>query len=437
MECPSATHALPDEEPESQGCLIAVTEGPDAGREIDLARGYITIGTSGDCDLTLNDAAVSSFHLRVEVESRGIRIRDLGSTNGTRYLGTRVVDAFVRHGATLRIGRSILQLRAPSRLPATSLSDRESYGSLIGASASMRRLYRQLEALEPHDDVPIIISGETGTGKELVARAIHAHSLRAGKPYLVFDCAGVSENLLASELFGHVRGAFTGATGQRQGVFERCRGGTVFIDELGELPLEMQPKLLRVLETGSVLPLGASQRVDCQFRPIAATHRDLEEMVRDGNFREDLLFRMNVLRVHVPPLRHRREDIPLLMSHFQREMGLDDPSLSPETVELFVSGYDWPGNIRELRNAMHRARLGHPPEPTGKRGRGDRGLHVDLEQPLAESKKRLVEAFELDYLVGQLERSQGNIGQAARSSRMDRSQFKRLMRKHGLLPKRS
>ena len=302
----------------------------------------------------------------------------------------------------------------------------------------MRQLYATLERLE-QTDYAVLITGETGVGKELVAQELHRASTRAGGPLIVLDCAGVTPNLVESELFGHVRGAFTGAHADRKGVFERAHGGTVLIDEIGELPLELQPKLLRVLESKSVSPVGGSGRLPVDFRLLAATNRDLRAEVEAGRFRADLFFRINVISVSVPPLRERRGDIPALMSHFLAEHGLSDLSLSPPTVELFTSTYDWPGNVRELKNAVARVSIiGEPAGPAeladGAAAPGTQaGVSVDLDEPLSRAKRRLVDAFEREYLAMQLERTGGNIGQAARSSQMDRSQFKRLLRRHGLL----
>ncbi|MBI5509444.1 MAG: sigma-54-dependent Fis family transcriptional regulator [Deltaproteobacteria bacterium] len=423
---------------QEQGCMVRVAEGADQGAELDLPSGAAVIGTRDDCDLTLTDSAVSGRHLQLEVTSDGIVAVDLGSTNGTFYMETRVERAIVKHGASLRIGRTRLVLLSKEVPIAMKASTRTSYGALVGSSPAIRRLYAVLEQLEAFESSTLIL-GETGVGKELVAREIHAHSKRARGPFEVCDCGALSPTLIESELFGHTKGAFTGAHADHRGVFERGDRGTVFLDEIGELPAELQPKLLRVLDTHALRRVGGTDTFNVDVRVVAATNRDLGALVKSGKFRQDLFYRLEIITVRVPALRERREDVPLLIEHFLRSLGQGDLTLSPTTVELFATGYDWPGNIRELKNAVERVRtIGALPENLdrsgGTTGRADgTSVDIDIDGPFQEAKRRLVTAFEHDYLEARIKQSNNNISQAARSSGMERSQFKRLLRKHGLL----
>jgi len=440
LKAPStlATEALQRGEPAAAGCRLVVMEGDDAGAELDLPAGAAVVGKSSSCDLQLADSAVSGQHLRIEVSAEGLRVTDLESTNGTFYLGGQLAQAVLPIGAVLRLGRTRLALASRQPVSGAGFSERDHYGAIVGGAPAMRRLYAMLERLEK-TEYTILVQGETGVGKELVAREVHLRSPRAKGPYEILDCASIPRELAESQLFGHVRGAFTGADRDHKGVFERARGGAVFLDEIGELSSDLQPKLLRVLENRQVHPVGGQGTIEVDARVIAATNRDLGDEVEAGRFREDLYFRLNVVTVVVPPLRDRREDIPALVRHFLQTMNLTEIEVSQETVELFTCGYDWPGNVRELRNAITRvASLGAMPEALQQAPpeAAAAALEVDTDAPFLEAKKRLVEAFEHDYLHSQMERSEGNIAKAARLSDMDRSYFKRLLKRHGLLPER-
>jgi DNA-binding NtrC family response regulator len=427
------TEALTTRQIDTDGCVLRVLDGPDRGRECDLPSGTITVGSNKSCELCLADPAVSGSHVRIDIVADGIRVTDLGSTNGTYYLETRLDQAVVAIGAVITVGRT--RVRVASREPdvGPGYSERDHYGDLLGSAPAMRKLYAQLERIEPVD-YSVLIQGPTGSGKELVAREIHRHSRRSAGPMEVLDCGAIAPSLIESTLFGHVRGAFTGATTAHQGVFERADGGTVFLDEIGELPVELQPKLLRVLETGEVTPLGggASRRTD--VRAIAATHRDLTELVGDGLFRQDLYFRLRVVALEVPALRARREDIPDLVRHIATEVSRGDVEISPATIELFTSGYDWPGNVRELRNAISSVvALGSVPEGIGGERRDAPPPEFSADEPFHDAKRRLVDAFERDYFRTQLNRADNNIAQAARLAGVDRSYFRRMLDRHGLL----
>ncbi|MBX3230453.1 MAG: sigma 54-interacting transcriptional regulator [Labilithrix sp.] len=310
----------------------------------------MVVGASADADLVIEDAAVSGFHAELDPRDDGLWIRDLGSLNGTFVGGVRVRETSVSSQASITIGGTVLQVdyeQGPS-LP-IELWRTDTFHSLVGQSPIMRELFAYLARVSP-SDASVLIRGETGTGKELVARSIHESSLRSQGPFVVVDCAALPENLLDAELFGHAKGAFTGANTVREGAIESANGGTVFLDEIGEVPLAMQPKLLRVLEQHTVRRLGESHHRKVDVRFVSATHRDLLAMVAQGRFREDLYFRLAVLPVVVPALRQRREDIELLVRYFA-----GGAELSPAFVEE-LSKMPWRGNVRELRNAVERAR---------------------------------------------------------------------------------
>jgi hypothetical protein len=337
------------------GCLLYVaTAGrKDQGRSLPFTSGKVVIGRDADCDLALDADSVSRRHVELTLRPDGIQVEDLGSTNGTTYLGKRIDRATLPIGSRLGVGScsvDILPLPGSDSLP---VSVRGSYGELVGASLPMRRLYSLLEALE-QSEAPVLVEGETGTGKELVARALHRHGPRPKKSLVVIDCGSVPIQLMESELFGYRQGAFTGAVRDRAGAFEQASGGTVFLDEIDELPLELQPKLLRVLETSQVKRLGEVEHKTVDVRIIAATKSDLQDEVSAGRFRQDLYYRLAVVQLHLPPLRERLEDIPLLVNHLVRGLtGGKVKRLPQETVESFLR-HGWPGNVRELRNAVQR-----------------------------------------------------------------------------------
>ena len=336
--------------------LVVVT-GPDRGLERDVVGTRISIGTADTNDIVLSDPMVSRRHCEIVVQSERYLLRDLGSTNGTSVSGTPVVEAFLTPGARIGLGQSEIVFQPKKKWVKLAISEADHFGDLYGKSPPMREVFGLLERVVK-TDLSVIIVGETGTGKELVARALHDHGSRAGKPFVVVDCGAVSENLIESELFGHERGAFTGADRARAGAFELAHTGTIFLDEIGELPLDLQPKLLRTLELGEVKRVGASRPLTVNVRIVAATHRDLRAQVRAGKFREDLFYRLCVVPVTVPPLRQRRGDVRALAESFlsasaPRGLGL---RWSEEAL-LRLEAYDWPGNVRQLRNVVQRALL--------------------------------------------------------------------------------
>ncbi|MCA3016518.1 MAG: sigma 54-dependent Fis family transcriptional regulator [Myxococcaceae bacterium] len=411
---------------------VTVTAGPDAGqtRAID---GRLVVGSHPDAGLSLKDTTVSRYHVELDARPDGVLVRDLESTNGTYLAGNRVTEMIVEDRATVTVGKTTLRIgmiEADVGLPAAQ----GSFGAAIGAAPAMKQLFGLLERVAPTDST-LLLLGETGTGKEVLARAVHQRSRRAARPFVVVDCGAVAPSLIESELFGHVRGSFTGATSDRNGAFLEADGGTIFLDELGELPLELQPKLLRVLESGAVRRVGEDKYRRVDVRVVAATHRDLEAELAAGRFRRDLYYRLAVVLVTVPALRDRLDDIPMLTQHFVQGMGRGDFELPRGLLARFAA-YHWPGNVRELRNLVERALAGAyvetlgPEAPPGVRA-GLVGEHL-TDLPFKEAKERLVESFTREYLVALLEKCQGNISQAAREAGIARNYVHRLVARYGL-----
>ncbi|MBX7100519.1 MAG: sigma 54-interacting transcriptional regulator [Myxococcaceae bacterium] len=327
---------------------VEVLTGAAAGTALELS-GQVLVGSGAEAQLRLNDAAVSRMHLELVPKPEGIRVRDLGSTNGTQIAGARLTEALIEEEAVLVLGATRLRvtiaeenLGRPQALP--------NFGPAIGESPAMRQLFGVLARVAPSDST-VMLLGETGTGKDVLTRALHEASHRRNQPLVVVDCAAVAANLIESDLFGHVKGSFTGAVSDRTGAFEQADGGTLFLDEVGELPLELQPRLLRVLERGTVRRVGDTRDRSVDVRVVAATHRNLEAMVRSGTFREDLYFRLAVVTLQVPSLKERGGDVKLLAEHFARARGAE----LPEGFLELLAAHPWPGNVRELRNAVERA----------------------------------------------------------------------------------
>jgi transcriptional regulator with PAS, ATPase and Fis domain len=406
---------------------VAVS-GPDRGRELVLSQGTYFVGKAEGCDLVLGDTAVSRRHLEVAVTADGVLVRDLGSKNGSFLGGARFTEVTVGVGAVVRIGETELRLTA-GRGPQLEPSSATAFGPLLGRSLAMREVFAVLERVAA-SDAPILIEGETGTGKELCAQAIHAASQRAAGPLTICDLGATAPSLIESELFGHVRGAFTGADRDRDGAFVCAQGGTLFLDEVGELDVSLQPRLLRALERRQVKPLGGREMVQVDTRVVAATNRNLVDEVQAGRFRADLYYRLSVLRVRLPPLRDRKEDLPLLIERFLHEQALD-VTVSAEAQALLLD-YDWPGNVRELNNVIRRATS----LLAGERVITPRHLgideHIVTPERFHEAKQFLVDGWEVDYLRRLLARTDGNMSRAARLAGLERAYLYRLVKKHGL-----
>ena len=412
---------------------VDVVDGPDRGAHWEGEQG--TLGKAQDSSLVLADDTVSGYHLRFSAVAEGIRIWDLGSTNGTFLGDVRLEQCVVAPGAQLRLGRTIVTLG--KGLPATvELHDEDHLGQLRGQTQAMRRLMSQVRRAA-QSNVAVLV-GESGTGKELLARAIHDFSPRANAPFVIIDCASVTPTLVASELFGHEKGAFTGATHTKQGAFEAADSGTIFLDEVGELPSELQANLLGALERRRFCRVGGRKEISVDVRVVAATNRDLRSEVNSGKFRLDLYYRLAVVSLEVPPLRERAKDIPLLAEHFAREEGVTGTlsQLIPDETMAQLLQYRWPGNVRELKNyvqatvAMGEAQLLDPThplhEPEGLRS----ALAGFLDRPYGEARGLLVQEFELYYLEHLMKRANGNVAQAARDAQMARSHLNELLRRH-------
>jgi transcriptional regulator with GAF, ATPase, and Fis domain len=432
---------------------VQVVEGPETGRTFDIAAPHAVVGTSSVCDIIIRDPEVSRRHCVIEVQQGAYQIRDLGSTNGTFLEDVRVADAEIPAGGRVRIGSTQLLFKPKKKWLRLEPSDATEFGGLVGTSEAMRSLFGLLARVAP-TGLFCVLHGETGTGKELTARALHQHSPRASAPFVVVDCAAISENLAESELLGHERGAFTGADRARPSPFELADGGTVFLDEVGDLPLSIQPKLLRVLERREIKRLGASQFVDVDVRVIAATHRDLEAMVTKGTFREDLYYRLAEVVVDLPPLRERPEDIEPLAEHLLKDEvrhGSAGRRLSREAVNV-LRRHAWPGNIRELRNVIRRAaalaqseailvgdlRVGPVPQadvraPGGVPSAPTLGLPRELSVlPLREARERWNRELERAYVDQLLDRCGGNFERAAAEAGVHLKSLQRLTRQLGM-----
>ena len=367
-------------------------------------------------------------------------VRDLGSRNGTWVDGLSVTELRAPPGTAIRLGRTVVELLPAEQEVEVAPSQASSFGELRGASEAMRRVYAVLERASV-SDVPVLLLGESGTGKELAARAIHAASPRAKGPFVVFDCGAASESLVESELFGHKKGAFTGAQSERQGAFALAHKGTLFLDEIGDLPLALQPKLLRLLERGEVTPLGAKKPERYDVRFVAATHRDLETMAEDQTFRADLFYRLAVVEVHLPALRERRDDVAELVRGFLRSRGAPDGDVDGADLERLMR-HTWPGNVRELKNVVARAvALADPGATFAKmsfRLRASAAAPLepsalgDLDRPYHEAKDDLLLRFDRAYVTELLRRAHGNVSEAARIAGLERKHLYKVLERAGI-----
>ena len=437
--------------------------GPE---ELTFDKPVVGIGSMADNDIVLADDTVSRYHCKIYQGEDSYILTDLDSTNGTAINRVRIREAYLHPGCTITVGQSELRFYALDERVQVVPSERDRCGDIIGRNVRVRELFGIIEKIAP-TGATVVIEGETGTGKEVVARTIHQLSPRAKGPFTVFDCGAVPANLIESELFGHEKGSFTGAVMTRQGLFEVAQGGTILLDELGELDLDLQPKLLRVLEQREVRRVGSTRPIKVDVRVIAATNRNLEEEVRQGRFREDLFYRLSVVRLMLPPLRDRADDIPLLCEHLLSNLSFNrDPEGNPRVTGFSQAGLDalaayrWPGNVRELINVIERAcsfcdgrtlDVGDlPPHISGvERGAAPRRDHAaaaddddtDLhtavpaglaELPFKDAKEEWVSTFERDYVLSLLRKNNMNISHAAREADIDRKYFRKLMKKYGI-----
>ena len=423
----------PDDDQGVGSYAVVVVEGPDAGQRYRVgpsSPSRVLVGQSPACDLRLSDRLVSRRHVALDVTPRGLRLTDLRSTNGTYVGDVAVLDVFLRDGAHFRIGDTTLRVDADAHVTG-EIPVALRFGRVVGASAAMRRIYPLCRRLAT-TDVPVVIEGETGTGKELLAESLHEQGPRSEAPFVVFDCTSVAPNLVESALFGHERGAFTGAVAMRKGVFEQANGGTLLIDEIGDLDLALQPKLLRAIERSEIQRVGGDKVVKVDVRVLAATRRDLDREVQAGRFRDDLFFRLAVARIELPPLRSREGDVEVLGRHFWRELGGGNSSPPPDLLQRFES-YDWPGNVRELHNTIARrlalgelAGISKPalvagPPPSA--SIPPAVVPVCLDLPFSAARQRVIEDFERAYVEHVLAQHDGNVQRAAAASGIARRYF--------------
>lgn len=420
--------------------IIETENGKAVGRTVTHEGDVCRIGTHPSNDIPIEDPAVSRFHCRLVPDQKGWRVEDSGSLNGTHLQGLNIHSAVLPPNATLAIGNSLIRIQGDP----TAANEKKlvpmmpSFGALTGTGRAMRKLFALLEKVAA-SEINCFIHGESGTGKELVATEIVQRGVRADKPFVVVDCGAISPNLVESELFGHVRGAFTGADRDRIGAFEAADGGTVFLDEIGELPLEVQPKLLRALEQREIRRVGETKTRKVNVRVISATNRDLEREVNKGSFRGDLYFRIAVITVRVPPLRERTEDLPHLIRAFlaQLDASGSESLFGPEVLEELAK-HEWPGNVRELRNYVERsivlqtARISFSPTMgAASSAAGTAAGGVDVSIPYKVAKEALIDGFERAYVRAVIAACNGNMTKAARMAGIDRMYLHRLVQKHG------
>jgi transcriptional regulator with GAF, ATPase, and Fis domain len=399
---------------------VSVVDGADRGARAVSRSDELSIGTADGNDLQLTDPSVSRHHCALRVDERGLELTDLGSRNGTLLGGVEVVRGYIQSGVRFRIGQTTIAVEMLDRDIEQPVAGADRFGRLLGGSSPMRRLYPLIEQCG-QSAVTVLVQGETGTGKELIAEAIHAVSDRRDRPFVTVDCGILSHELAESELFGHVQGAFTGAERTRIGAFESADGGTVFLDEIGELPLSLQPLLLRVLENRTIRRVGSNQHRAIDVRVVAASHRDLRELVNAKRFRADLYYRLNVVKIVMPPLRERAGDVALLAAHYWSELRADP---IPAAFLEQLTGRSWPGNVRELRNTVETAaQLGWQAGLTP--GAGTR-------ESYGQAKTRALAEWERTWVEELLAAHAGNLSAAARAARMGRSNLREIARRHGV-----
>ncbi len=426
------TEPLESAQPKVRRFELVGTSGPAANVRYASTGATCAIGSVAGNEIVIDDPSISRSHCELRVEQGKVRIYDLDSTNGTVLDGVRVIAGYVRDGSTIQIGRSTLRVSLGGGDNRVAVSSRTQFGNLVGASWAMRACFAMLERAAA-SDITVLLEGESGTGKEGAADAIHQASARRDRPFIVIDCGAIPGNLLESELFGHERGAFTGATDRRVGAFEAATGGTVFLDEIGEMPSDLQPKLLRVLERREIRRLGSNVMTPADVRIVAATNRDLRAEVNAGRFRSDLYFRLAVMKIQLPPLRQRPEDLPILVERIVHSLNLSPAVAQRLTSQAFILSLArgaWPGNVRELRNYVERAAV--LDDLAGTEETPVEAEPHDASQPYQQARDRVLAEFERRYVEQLLRAHHGNVSAAARASGIDRTYLHRLMRRHGL-----
>jgi DNA-binding NtrC family response regulator len=407
---------------------VVITDGPDKGKSLTTKGEKVSLGTADNNALKLSDPTVSRYHLDLCAKGDGIEVTDLGSTNGTLFEKVRLGRAVVPPKSKLKLGKTVLKVEAGDEA-LQPLHTGSQLAGLLGGSQAMRRVM-ELVVQASRTDAPVLVYGESGTGKEVAARALHELSSRSKGPFVTVDCGALSTSLISSELFGHEKGAFTGADKLRQGAFERAAGGTLFLDEVGELSPELQPALLGVLERKQFRRLGGNEELRTDVRVVSATNRDLRTEVNTSRFRMDLFYRLAVVTVELPALRDRAEDIPTLVAHFLEEFGARESPLDMAALQR----HRWPGNVRELRNTVESALvLGElPPLQAVKKGAASVPLSELEDEPYRVARAALLGNFERQYLGRLIQRAKGNVAQAARLAKMDRSHLIELLERNGM-----
>ncbi|MFO0678615.1 MAG: sigma 54-interacting transcriptional regulator [Polyangiaceae bacterium] len=423
---------------EVRGGTLTVAKGSASKPKIEIGPETQVVGRNDACDLVIDDKKVSAVHLEFIATERGVRIRDLGSRNGSFIGDTRIGEVYLTKPTFITCGDSSLEF-APTGVEQVEVPEVQGFGPLVGSSSGMRTVFERLRKASP-TDLTVLILGETGTGKELVAQAIHQASNRANKPFVVVDCGSIPPSLAEATLFGHERGSFTGAVDKRISPFVEADGGTIFLDELGELPVDVQPKLLRALAEQRIKSVGSNSYRPVNVRVVAATRRDLVREVNAGNFRSDLYFRVAQVKVDLPALRQRTEDIPALVRKMMDDLG-DKNSyarITNDSLERLMR-HDWPGNVRELRNvvavamafakdgpidlAQHLSPLvgGSAAESTPTRGR-----------TFQDAKREVLARFEREYFTALYAECNGNVSEIGRRAAMERAHVRGYLRRHGI-----
>lgn len=424
----------------SRGLVLNIESGSKQGQRILVGQRILSIGAGNKNQLVLDDPTVSREHAQIAPARNGVLLKDLGSSNGTRVGGALIREVLVPVGGEFCLGETKIRL-LDGGAPQIPPSNRQRFGGMVGASVAMREVFAVLELASP-SDATVLLQGGSGCGKELAARAIHDHSTRNAGPFVVFDAGSTSRELLQSALFGHKKGAFTGAVADRPGAFVEAEGGTLFLDEIGELPLESQTHLLRALESKQVIPVGGDRARPVNARVVAATNRDLFSMVEDKTFRLDLFHRLAVVHVRLPNLSDRLEDIPALIQHFYEGRSEKPGVIGGPNLDLLRS-HPFAGNVRELRNILERSlvltagshqfndlklwlgpQMGSPPSNS---------FNVDTSIPYKEAKETVIDSFEARYLPDLMARFNNNVSQAAKHSGLSRRHLRALLVKHGLV----
>jgi two-component system, NtrC family, response regulator GlrR len=413
---------------------LTVEAGPDRGKAITSDGDRVVIGTHDGADLRLTDRAVSRYHCELVLDADAVVLTDLQSRNGTALDSVPIRVAPLRDGAVILVGASRLTFSLAPEHAEIPLAMTDRFGRLVGIAPATRAVMAQLARVAPTEST-VLLEGETGTGKEVASESLHGASARRDGPLLIVDCGALPADLLEAELFGYVEGAFTGATADKAGVFEAAAGGTVLLDEIGELSLALQPKLLRALEAREIRRIGESTHRKIDVRIIAATNRDLRAEVNSQRFRADLYYRLAVFQIRLPPLRERAADLPLLVDALLADLGMASApvaaTLRTADAREQLAAHAWPGNVRELRNYLERCVALRAPLPPAAQPAIDSGTEPDV-VPFKTARDRATRVFEHAYLVDLLARHGGNVTAAARAAGVDRIYLYRLLWRHGL-----